>query len=197
MKKFRAIFLKWHLYISLFFIPMAIFYKITGIAGIFDYFGAQDSKIIDLNQSDQAIFKNIGDPSRQSSKEELQRARNLLLEFLAKRALDIPYTTNITDSWDNKRYVLGGAAKYIEIDKENPKNMILYTRDLMSNLITLHFARGGLVFNILAFCFVIFMFITYVTGILISPFAKNKYKYSAIIALGFLVTIICAFISLL
>lgn len=195
LKSLKGKFLKWHLYISLFFIPMAIFYKATGIVGIFGYFGSQDSKVIELTPDQKQFFKDFKANEVKSTKEELSIARNRILEFLTSSNLDLPYTNEIQDSWDNKRYVLGGIAKYIEIDKSNPSSIILYKRDLLSNLMTLHFARGGMLFNILAFCFIIFLFITYVTGLLICNFSKHRYKYGSVILAGFIITLLSGIIS--
>ncbi|WP_104697704.1 MULTISPECIES: hypothetical protein [unclassified Helicobacter] len=195
LKSLKSKFLKWHLYISLFFIPMAIFYKVTGIVGIFGYFGQQDSKVIEFNQSQLEFFKDFKANETKSTKEELNLARNKILEFLVSNHIELPYTNEINDSWDNKRYVLGGIAKYVEIDKNNPHSLILYKRDLLSNLMTLHFARGGILFNILAFCFVIFLFITYVTGLLICNFSKHRYKYGGVILIGFIITLVSGIVS--
>ena len=195
LKNLKAKFLKWHLYISLFFIPMALFYKITGMVGIFGYFGTQNSQVIYFNQSQLQFFKSFEADERKSSKEELKSARDKILEFITSNHLELPYTNEIKDSWDHKRYVLGGIAKYVEIDKNHPTLMTFYQRDLLSNLMNLHFARGGLLFNILAFCFVIFLFITYVTGLLICNFSKHKKKYGSIIFIGFIITLVSGIIS--
>lgn len=195
MKKLKSKFLKLHLYISLFFIPMAMFYKITGIIGIFQYFGEQTSKIVEFTPKQKDFFNFLTHTQTSYSNEQLQDIRTKILAFLIDNHIEIPYTTGIKLSWDNKKFVLGGSSKYIEIERHNPQNLVIYTRDLLSNLMNLHFARGGIVFNILAFCFVVFLLITYITGLLLCNFSKHKIKYGSIIALGFLVTIIAIILS--
>lgn len=196
MKRYKKYFLTAHLYISLFFIPMAVFYKITGGIAIFQYFGKQDSVQLHFTQEQARYFQGFdyargenGDMPNSAS--ELELAREQILQFLLQHHIEIPLSTRISERWDHRAFMLGNVAHYIEIDKRAPQALSILRRDTFANLITLHFGRAGVAFNILALAFVVFLGITYITGILLCPFSKNRLKYSLTIALGFVVMLAC------
>ncbi len=185
-----------HLYASLFFIPMAVFYLITGSVCVLGIWGNETRESISLDMKQKEYFSDFRDSSHtKSSPESLQNARNKILAFLLENNLAIPYTTNIKDSWDNKRFVFGGMAYFLEIDKNTPESITYTKRDVQNNLVSFHFERGSGVIDVFAFVFMGFLFLTYVSGILLSSFSKHKWKYGATIGIGFVIMLGCMIIS--
>ncbi|WP_034355161.1 hypothetical protein [Helicobacter jaachi] len=235
MKLFkRKNYLAWHLYISLFFIPMALMYKITGIVGILGYFGdnkvyevalssaqkaalteiIESSKIDSINattastaakQNSDFIESTTESTGAQESKNtqkanlqeiklqepsgfDVERLKNQFIKFLIDNEIKLPASTNFQKARHKNGYTLGSPAYRIELELNNPPKVKLYTNDWLGNLVALHFARAGVAFNVLAFSFVVFMFITYVTGLLMCDFKKNGKKYFLAMFVGLLVT---------
>ncbi|MWV62898.1 hypothetical protein DCO58_01730 [Helicobacter saguini] len=242
MKKFfkRKNYLTWHLYISLFFIPMALMYKITGIVCIIGYFGDNKSVDLPLNEAQSSSLKSILESSFLESKSQdskqnieskntesskniesksqdskvdskettesskidskdsketiesnppnLELLRSNILKFLIENNIEIPTSTHFEEKWDKKSYLLGSQAKKIEIYKDNTNKLTIHTNDWLGNLIALHYARAGALFSTFAFSFVIFMFITYLTGLLMCDFKRQGKKYFLAIAIGFITT---------
>lgn len=212
MKLFkRKNYLAWHLYISLFFIPMALMYKITGIVGILGYFGDNKVHEVTLSSAQKAVLTEIIESSKidsinstnttqniksqntestptEPSGFDVERLKNQFIKFLIDNDIKLPASTNFQKARHKNGYTLGSPAYRIELELNNPPKVKLYTNDWLGNLVALHFARAGVAFNVLAFSFVVFMFITYVTGLLMCDFKKNGKKYFLAIFVGLLVT---------
>ncbi|MGX2972725.1 hypothetical protein [Helicobacter sp. T3_23-1059] len=189
IKKHRATFLRYHLYISLFFLPLALMYKITGIVCIFGYFGGVDRQAIALDETQKHFFSDFMYPlDVDSSNADRESARAKILAFLAQNQITIPLNTNLYDSRDKNHFILGSTHHSVEVAKSSPRQILICKNDFLANLVALHFSRAGVGFSILAFCFVVFMGITYITGLLMCDFRKNGKKYLFTIVLGFVIS---------
>lgn len=194
VKKHRSKLLALHIYISLFFIPLALMYKITGIVCIFGYFGGVDRQVVVLDELQRAYLQGFDFPlGIQSEPSQRESARAQILALLAQsqninQNLAIPFNTQIKDSRDKNSFILGGTNHSIEIAKSNPSEIIIYRNDFLANLMALHFNRAGFWFGALSFCFVVFMGITYITGLLMCDFKRNGKKYTLTMLLGFVIS---------
>ncbi|AXP09265.1 hypothetical protein DZD33_07685 [Campylobacter hepaticus] len=179
-KLFRQI----HIYLSLFFLPCALMFALSGIAYIFN------------------INQNVGlkverfylDQSVEPGKE-----REALLEYLQVNNLKIPSNTNIIKSKD-RGITIGGIHYSANISK-NGKNeyyITLKTRSFLGDMIMLHKDKGAWYFSVLSVAFGIALLILYLSGLIIVFFAskKDRIKQLIVLLMGFAITSFLAYLSL-
>ncbi|EAI3983618.1 hypothetical protein YO64_06860 [Campylobacter jejuni] len=179
-KLFRQV----HIYLSLFFLPCALLFALTGIAYIFGI--DQD---VGLKVEQYQLSKVI-----ESGKE-----REALIEFLKTNGLKIPSNTNIIKSKD-KGITIGGThySANITQNSTNEYNITLKTRSLLGDMIMLHKDKGAWYFSVLSVGFGITLFMLYISGLMITLFAnkKDRSKQFAVLGVGVVVTLLLAYLSL-
>ncbi|PZT47778.1 hypothetical protein B6S12_07160 [Helicobacter valdiviensis] len=172
-----------HLYVSLFFIPMALIYAITGVGYILDYrqnSGATIHKI----QIHQTIAKG-------SEKE-------VILKALQENNLKIPSNTEV-------RFFKGahsmGTLKYqVLLSKDKTgEGYTLSTidRNFYGVILLLHKAAGKYYFDVLAIGFSVALILIYLSGLFITAFCKKNQKGAVLATLaGFIVTGVVIYFSI-
>ncbi|TKX34045.1 hypothetical protein [Campylobacter taeniopygiae] len=179
-KLFRQI----HIYISLFFLPCALMFAISGITYILGF--DQD---VGLKVQSYKLNQHI-----QKGKE-----REALIEYLVENKLKLPSNTEIIKS-KNKGVSIGTIHYSANIApmSENEYLITLKTRSLLGDMIMLHKDKGLWYFSILSVGFGITLFLLYISGLIITFFAskKDRKKQLFVLILGFLITFILAYISL-
>ncbi|MDA3967679.1 MULTISPECIES: hypothetical protein [Helicobacter] len=175
--------MKIHLYVSLFFIPMALIYAITGVGYIFDYrqnAGAEINKV--------AINSEIN----------AEKIQEIMLNTLKENNLAIPSNTEV-------RFAKGahsmGNLKYQVVLLKNKDNegytLQTIDRNLYGVVLLLHKAAGKYYFDILAIAFSVALVLLYISGLFITAFCKKDRKGSMIaVLLGFLVTALAIYFSI-
>ncbi|MFH5364279.1 hypothetical protein [Campylobacter jejuni] len=176
-KLFRQV----HIYLSLFFLPCALLFALTGIAYIFG--------INQLKVEQYQLSKVI-----ESGKE-----REALIEYLKTNGLKVPSNTNIIKSKD-KGITIGGThySANITQNSTNEYNITLKTRSLLGDMIMLHKDKGAWYFSVLSVGFGITLFMLYISGLMITLFAnkKDRSKQFAVLGVGVVVTLLLAYLSL-
>lgn len=179
--KFRSINIahKFHIYASIFFLPMVVLFVITGI-----------TYILGFNQ-------NVGaDKQKWVLNEVIPKEKQLifLINFMKENNIDFP------DDIDARAYrgaLLIGTAKYdITLDVKEKKTTIEATkRGILGTMIMLHKSKGKWYFNVLSVVFGIFLILFYISG-LIMVLRKNTFKKVGIsFMIGLIVTISLAYVS--
>lgn len=184
---------KIHVYIGMFFLPMAFIFAITGIAYIF---GIRE----DFGAKKQYFEIPVQDFS-------LDHARTAILDFLQFNELPIPRDTSIR-RFRGENMIMGTASYSILIKKISGEliprledkdqfflGVELIQRSLLGQGILLHKAKVGIVFVVFSVIFGFVLIFSYLSGIVI---LARKYKKSAWLAfiIGFIVTLVCAVLSL-
>ena len=147
--------MKIHLYISTFFLPVAMIYAVTGGLEIFGFHGSSREQTIEVT-----LDEPLAD--------DMDTRQAFVTNQLKKNSLPIPrgrpQTMRGQFVWGRPtgrnvmlRIVQAGNIAQIRIEVPS-----FYNR-----LALLHEARGGVVFNILAVGFAIAMIVIYISGILI------------------------------
>lgn len=179
-KLFRQI----HIYVSLFFLPCAVLFALTGIVYIL---GAdQDTG---LKVETYKLVKNI----------EAGKEKDALIQYLQENNLKIPSNTEVIKGKD-KGVTIGGAHYSANIAPiaQNEYAITLKTRSLLGDMIMLHKDKGAWYFSVLSIAFGIALFLLYISGLIITLFAskKDRQKQLATLGAGIVITILLAYLSL-
>ncbi|TKX30556.1 hypothetical protein [Campylobacter estrildidarum] len=179
-KLFRQI----HIYLSLFFLPCALIFAITGIAYIFGF-----NQDIGLKEQSYKLIKHI----------EEGKEKEALIEYLIENNLTIPSNINTIKN-KHKGISIGGihySASIAQTSKDE-YTITLKTRSLLGDMIMLHKNKGLWYFSVLSVGFGIVLFLLYISGLTITLFAnkKDRKKQFLVLFLGFFITIILACLSL-
>lgn len=170
---------KLHIYISVFFLPLAIMYAITGmlyICGIEENSGATINKYdIEITQEDKL---------------------KTLIDYLKDNNLKIPNDTTPREA-KNGGVQIGGIYYSASIKEAGKKYEITTTqRSIYGTLVLLHKSKGGYYFDIMAVAFSIALIVLYVTGFIITSFCKKRRKEAIFVfSLGLLSSVILAILS--
>ncbi|MDE6958796.1 hypothetical protein LS72_004095 [Helicobacter apodemus] len=171
-----------HLYVSLFFIPMALIYAITGSLYIFDIRQNAGAEISEIK-----VFQDI--PKGEE--------RAVMLATLEANGLKIPKKTEVRLA---RNSIIMGTLKYqVILSKDKDGGYILRSinRNLYGVLLLLHKSAGKYYFDILAVGFSIALVILYLSGLFMTAFCKKDRKGSLItIILGFAITALAVYYSI-
>ena len=176
---------KWiqiHAYLSLFFLPVALLYAITGslyIFGIKDLAGA-----------------TINDYELEEAFSPGQEAKTML-GLLEKNNLQIPKNQEV---YDYKGVPTMGSIWYnAALVKEKSGEYIMRTtqRSIYGILVLMHKSKGRFYFDVLAIGFAASLMFFYLSGLVATSFAKEHRKAAfSMLALGFIITPIAVFLSI-
>lgn len=187
-KTFRNI----HIYLSLFFLPVALIYAITGILYISGF--DQDSGAT-INTYTHKISSNT---------QNINEA-DILTSYLKENNIALPKAAEPKIDKKSGALSMGSTHYSASIKKgEISNNEITYNittkeRSFIGDLIMLHKSKGAWYFNILAIGFGITLILLYMSGLMITLFANKKKRgiqYATILA-GFIATIILGCMSVL
>ncbi|MGI0406449.1 hypothetical protein ACRE1S_03585 [Helicobacter himalayensis] len=164
MKKFKfdkQLWMKIHLYLSIFFFPVALIYVLTGAL-----------YILEIRENADATTHTITLDSLPQKGQE----QEFILNLLEAHSLKIPSDTQV-------RMMKGaptmGDIKYnVSITKDKDGTNILRTTDrgLYGILLLMHKAKGKFYFDIIAVAFAISMIIFYLSGLIMTSFCKKHQK---------------------
>ena len=171
---------KLHIYISAFFLPVALMYAITGVLYIFgidEDIGAITNKYtIDMTPNENKI--------------------DILTDYLKNNNIKIPSDTTPKNT-KNGGISIGGiyySARINEVD--NKYEITTIQRSIYGAMVLLHKSKGGYYFDIMAVGFSIAIIILYFTGFIITSFCKNRRKEAVVLmSLGLITSVILAILS--
>ena len=176
------IFKQIHIYTSIFFLPMALLFAITGAFYILGY--NQDHG---MQKERYEILHN----------KPIENLKDFILNFLKENQLPLPKDTSITE---NSKYgVIMGSPKYFISIEQKPKKLVLQTntRSFYGNLVMLHKGKVGVLFQAFNIIFAAALFLFYFSGLVMTSWCK-KIRKGVIISLilGISITTTLAYISL-
>ena len=181
MFKKKQNWMKVHLYLSLFFLPAALIYAITGSLYLFGIREEANATIHELKI------------------EQLPKGREqeTILRILKENNLKIPSDTTLKIMRGNPS--MGSIRYSVMVTKEKDGTYVLRAveRSLYGILLLMHKGKGGFYFDIIAVSFSISLILFYVSGLIITSFCKKKRK-SALFAffIGLAITSIMIFLSI-
>lgn len=177
-KLFRQI----HIELSLFFLPLALLYAITGalyLSGFNQDWGAK-------------IWKFT---LPQISKEDLPATIN---NELLKNGLS-PIKNSELKKGKGNSLMLGGAAYSVLVTEDkNGWNMKVIKRGFWGNLIMLHKGKAKWYFDVLAYAFAFSLMVFYFSGLMMTRFChKRRARALFVVVFGFVITAILGYLSVL
>lgn len=179
-----------HTYLSLFFLPAALIYAITGVLYIFE-----------IRQNSGAIIHNIELESMPRKGEE----RELILKVLEENNLQIPKNTELKNFRGSPS--MGNVYYGVNIVQEKDGKIILRAtqRNLYGVLMLMHkstgtkFALGGFkfsLFDFIAIGFGISLLLFYLSGLFVTSFCKrNRASAFGTLGVGLVITILAVYFS--
>lgn len=171
-----------HLYLSLFFLPMALIYTITGSLYVFGVRHEALAEVVEIK-----IFQDI--PKGEE--------RAAILETLAANSLRVPKDTEV--HFARNRMIMGDLRYQVTLSKVKEREYILRSinRNFYGVLLSLHRSHGKYYFDILAIGFSIALVLLYLSGFFITAFCKKDRKGSLIaVVLGFVITALAVYYSI-
>ncbi|WP_273211925.1 hypothetical protein [Helicobacter rodentium] len=181
-KQFRNI----HIYLSLFFLPIALMYAITGILYISGF--NQDSG---ATKQTYTLVKEI----------EKGQESQVLIDYLKENRLKVP--SNLEAKMDRKSGALqmGGVHYSVSIKQNADSTWSITTleRSLIGDMIMLHKAKAKWYFDVLAIGFGITLVLLYLSGLMITLFnsKKNRGIQYATISAGVVISIAVGALSVM
>ncbi|WP_297809682.1 hypothetical protein [uncultured Helicobacter sp.] len=160
-KQFRNI----HIYLSLFFLPLALMYALSGILYIAGF------------DQDVGATKQTYILTKEIAKGQESQA---LLEYLKENHLSVPSNMEAKMNRRSGALEMGGVHYSVSI-KQNPDSTWTITtlkRSLMGDMIMLHKAKAKWYFDVLAIGFGITLILLYISGLMITLFNIKKNRRS-------------------
>ncbi|WP_104721733.1 hypothetical protein [Helicobacter mesocricetorum] len=181
VKQFRNI----HIYLSLFFLPVALMYALTGVLYIF---GVDE----DSGASKHSYTIKATIPQG----EEIQ----VMLEYLRANKISLPRESE--PRLDKKGYLRIGSVHYFAGIKklgEDTYDIMTFKRSFVGDIIMLHKSKGQWYFNILAVGFGVAIAILYLSGLIITLFnsKKNRFIQYLVLIVGCAVSLVLGSLSVL
>lgn len=174
-----------HLYVSIFFLPVAMIYAVTGGLEIFGYHGSSSEQTIEI-------------PLDEPLADDIYVQEAFVTEQLRKNNMPVPRGRPQTM---RGQFVWGrptGRNVMLRIVRDrNVAQLRVEVPGFYNRLALLHEARGGVIFNALAVGFAAAMILIYISGIMIC-WKAAKLRRAIVLSLisGLLVTAIAIFASM-
>lgn len=182
MKLDKSLWMKVHLYLSLFFLPAALIYALTGALYIFD-----------VRENADAHIEEFVLPSAPQKGEE----QEAILSVLRAHNLKIPNDTQVRIQRGSATM---GSIKYsasITTNKQGESIVRVTDRGLYGILLLMHKAKGKFYFDIIAVGFALSLVVFYLSGLIITSFCKKKRKQAfGAFALGLVITALAVWASI-
>ncbi|RDU69876.1 hypothetical protein CQA62_00210 [Helicobacter cholecystus] len=177
-KTFRQI----HIYVSLFFLPLALMYAVTGIM-----------LVCGFNQDTGAKKQVLHLPGEFDRNRVVQELKILL------QSNNIALPSNFEPQKAKGGGVMYGSAAYNVVVQAEEKGMrvTVTQRSFIGLIMLLHKGKIKWYFNVLAFGFAFALVALYISGLIIANLNKIKTKAWITVGIGFLITIILGYLSVI
>ena len=175
-KNFRLV----HLYISLFFLPLALLYAVTGVMLVCGFNQDTGAKKQTFHLSSEFNKESIADEVK---------------TFLQSKNIALP--SNFEPQKAKGGGVMYGSGAYNVVAQSGEKEtrIVVTQRSFLGLIMLLHKGKAMWYFNILAFGFAFALAMLYISGLIIANLGKMKAKAWASVGAGFVVVIILGCLS--
>ncbi len=170
-----------HIYLSVFFLPMALIFVITGIFYLFGFkqdYGMQTQRFEILQ------------------KQPILNLEAFVLDFLKQNHLELPKNTQLQP--DKDKFKMGSPKYFISVWQDQDRVQIQTNRrSFYGNLVMLHKGKVGKAFQAFSMIFGVALFVFYFSGFIMTSWCKQHRKSTFFsLLLGLFVTSLIAYISL-
>lgn len=182
--KGRSFWVRWHTYISCFFLPLVLLYVISGLLYLLGFEGgAASSEKIDIQLTEE---------QRVNFPKDEQAARQLFAQFyFEKLPQQYYYSDHLQSFWDIHHEVM-----MTEPEADGHAHIIVETNNLMRQLIYIHKGLAGELFRWLGILLALSLVFSIISGVLVA-LAVPKMKVTAIrwISLGTLAVLLAYIVA--
>lgn len=173
--------MKLHLYLSLFFLPAALLYALTGAL-----------YLLHIREDYGATIHEISLPIIQKGQE-----KDIILQTLQEHNIPLPKNTDLRNMRGN--LTMGTITHNVSLIKNKDGGYTLrsFQPSLYGILLLMHKGKGKFYFDIIAIGFALSLIIFYISGLIMTSFCKKKRKFALITFLcGFALTTLMIFLSI-
>ncbi|MBD5164483.1 hypothetical protein [Helicobacter sp.] len=179
-KQFRNI----HIYLSLFFLPLALMYALSGVLYIFGI-----NQDVGATKHTYVLTQEI---------EKGQEAK-VLVQYLQENQLAVPSNLEAKMNRKSGALEIGGVhySASIKQNKDSTWTITTLKRSLIGDMIMLHKAKAKWYFDVLAVGFGLTLVLLYVSGLMITLFniKKNRGIQTLTILAGIVVSVVVGILS--
>lgn len=181
--KARILWIKWHAYLSCFFLPLALIYALTGLLFLFEIKGGA-AETFEYSYSDIVWSHEEADARNESIR--------LLKQGNAKQHLPLPENYFISDDWQGW-YDIHQEVRLVAENAEHGAKIVIEKNNLMRQLLYIHRGIAGEIFKILGILLAISLLFSIISGAIVA-LAMPKLKKNATLATCFgLITLVTAY----
>lgn len=179
--KARILWIKWHAYLSCFFLPLALIFALTGLLHLLEVKGGA-SEIFEFPYSSTSWPNN-----EQDAKQALQ---SLLKHEGGLDHLPLPKNYFVSPSWQGW-YDIHQEISLVAEDEDHGAKVVIEKNDLMRQLMYIHKGIAGNIFKVLGILLAISLLFSIISGAIVAlAMPKLKRNSSIACALGSLVVLI-------
>lgn len=170
---------KIHIYLSVFFFPLALLYALTGVLFLVGIYGEVGLKTYEVYMTKKLTQGELID---------------FTLDFMHKNKIEFP---NMNIKTSHGRLQIGIMADFARINQSDGKIRIdVYQGDLLRYLMMLHFGAGRWYFDVLGVAFGSALAVFYFTGVwMVRNHSRRKTGLWFSFCLGLLVTVLAGYFS--
>lgn len=191
MKFDRKLWMQIHLYLSLFFLPVAFIYALTGALYLFDLREEVGAKVYEI---------------KLDSMPEKGQEKAFIIQTLEANQLPVPKNTDVRIQKGN--LVMGSLTYSVSLssNKQGEPQLRAVDRSLYGILLLMHKAKGSKyeigsfklgLFDFIAIGFAFSLIIFYFSGLVITSFCKkNRTNALGVFIGGFLITSLAIYLSI-
>ena len=184
--KARILWIKWHAYLSCFFLPLALIYALTGLLHLLEVKGG-------ASETFEFPYSSASWPD--SEQEAKQALKSLLKQQDAIHHLPLPKNYFVSPVWQGW-YDIHQEVSLVAEDEDHSAKLIIEKNDLMRQLMYIHKGIAGNIFKVLGILLAMSLLFSIISGAIVA-LAMPKLKRNSTIActLGCSTVLIAYFIS--
>jgi len=169
--KARILWIKWHAYLSCFFLPLALIYALTGLLHLFEIKGG-------AAETFEFPYSSASWPdSEQDAKQALQ---SLLKQKGGLDHLPLPKNYFVSPAWQGW-YDIHQEISLVAEDEDHAAKLVIEKNDLMRQLMYIHKGIAGNIFKILGILLALSLLFSIISGAIVA-LAMPKLKRNSTIA---------------
>jgi len=182
--KSRVLWIKWHAYLSCFFLPLALLYSVSGVL-----------HLLEVEDGPSETFEYIYSQAQWPDSE--QAAKQAVVDLLEQNNLSqhLPLPSNHFNSPDWRGwYDIHQEVNIVNADDDHGAKVIIEKNNFMRQLMYIHKGIASNLFKILGILLGISLLFSIISGALVALSMPNLKKNSAIASAAGIVTLVVAYL---
>ncbi len=180
--KARILWIKWHAYLSCFFLPLAILYALSGLL-----------HLLEVEEGASAVYEIPYNQPNWPDNEQDARQALLTLLVQTKAHLPIPENYFVSPDWQGW-YDIHQEISLVAADEDHGAKVVIEKNGLMRQLMYIHKGIASNIFKILGILLGISLLFSIISGAIVALAMPKLKKNSAIACLLGCITLITAYL---